>query len=143
MQCFVSVLCPFLSREEGFSFLFIDLWSPSPRGSGFLFETVTQSGIMSRKRRGSVGFAFSPDGASPSTMGPTEAATSSDSLSPTVLYLCTFLSMGLYGIYFYLLKKYYCHFKSLLNALQYCFCFTGCFIFGHKACGILAAQPRI
>lgn len=98
MQYFVSILCPFLSRQEGFSFLFIDLWSPSPQGSGFLFETVTQSGILSGKRCGSAGFAFSPDGASPGTMGPMEAATSRDSLSPATLYLCTFLSMGLHGI---------------------------------------------
>ena len=33
--------------------------------------------------------------------------------------------------------------KSLLNSLQYCFCLTRSFIFGHKACGILAAQPGI
>ena len=30
--------------------------------------------------------------------------------------------------------------KSLLNLLQYCFCFTFWF-FGHKACGILASWP--
>ena len=29
-------------------------------------------------------------------------------------------------------------FKSLLNLLQYCFCFMFCF-FGHKACEILAS----
>ena len=114
MRCFVPILCPFLSREECFRFLFIDLWSPASRGSGFLFETVTQSGILSSKCHGSVGFAFSPDGASPSTMGPTEAATGSDFLSPTVLYLCTFLSMGLHSIYFYLFKKY-CHFKVFIK----------------------------
>ena len=32
--------------------------------------------------------------------------------------------------------------KSLLNLLQYCFCFMFCF-FGPKACGILAAHPGI
>ena len=32
--------------------------------------------------------------------------------------------------------------KSLLNLLQYCFCFMFCF-FGCKACRILAPQPRI
>ena len=33
--------------------------------------------------------------------------------------------------------------KSLLNLLQYCFCFMFWFIFGRKACGILAPQPGI
>ena len=28
-------------------------------------------------------------------------------------------------------------YKSLLNRLQYCFCFVVCF-FGHEACGVLA-----
>ena len=32
--------------------------------------------------------------------------------------------------------------KSLLNFLQYCFCFMFCF-FGHEACGVLAPQPGI
>ena len=32
--------------------------------------------------------------------------------------------------------------KSLLNLLQYCFCFMFCF-FGREACGILAPQPGI
>ena len=32
--------------------------------------------------------------------------------------------------------------KSLLNLLQYCFCFMFCF-FGHEACGILAPWPGI
>ena len=31
-------------------------------------------------------------------------------------------------------------FKSLLNLLQYCFCFM-CWFFGHEACGILAPWP--
>ena len=33
-------------------------------------------------------------------------------------------------------------FKSLLNLLQYCFCFMF-WVFGHKACGILAFQPGV
>ena len=33
-------------------------------------------------------------------------------------------------------------FKSLLNMLQYCFCFKFWF-FGHEACGIMAPRPRI
>ena len=33
-------------------------------------------------------------------------------------------------------------FKSLLNLLQYCFCFMFC-CFGHEACGVLALRPRI
>ena len=32
--------------------------------------------------------------------------------------------------------------NSLLNLLQYCFCFTFWF-FGHQACGILASQPGV
>ena len=32
--------------------------------------------------------------------------------------------------------------KSLLNLLQFCFCFMFCF-FGCEACGILAPQPGI
>ena len=32
--------------------------------------------------------------------------------------------------------------KSLLNLLQYCFCFMFCF-FGHEPCGILVPQPGI
>ena len=32
--------------------------------------------------------------------------------------------------------------KFLLNLLQYCFCFMF-WIFGHKACGVLALQPGI
>ena len=32
--------------------------------------------------------------------------------------------------------------KSLLNVLQYCFCFMFCF-FGHEACGVLAPWPGI
>ena len=41
-------------------------------------------------------------------------------------------------------KKYYVghFFKSLLNLLQYCFCFMFWF-FGHKACGILSPQPEV
>ena len=31
--------------------------------------------------------------------------------------------------------------KSLLNLLQYCFCFYALIFFDHKACGILAPQP--
>ena len=31
-------------------------------------------------------------------------------------------------------------FKSLLNLLQYCFCFMFCF-FDHKMCGIVAPRP--
>ena len=34
------------------------------------------------------------------------------------------------------------HFKSLLNLLQYCFCFMF-WIFGQEACGILVPQPGI
>ena len=33
--------------------------------------------------------------------------------------------------------------KSLLNLLQYCFCFMFFGFFGHKACRILAPQPGI
>ena len=38
------------------------------------------------------------------------------------------------------LSFYVDHFKSLLNLLQYCFCFM---FFCHKACVILVPQPRI
>ena len=33
--------------------------------------------------------------------------------------------------------------KSLLNLLQYCFCFMYFWIFGREACGILTPQPGI
>ena len=43
-----------------------------------------------------------------------------------------------------LILLFYCgpFLKSLLNLLQYCFCFMFQF-FGHKACGILAPSPGI
>ena len=34
-------------------------------------------------------------------------------------------------------------FNPLLNLLHYCFYFMFCFVYGHKACGILAFQPGI
>ena len=37
---------------------------------------------------------------------------------------------------------FFSFFKSLLNLLQYCFCFMFWF-FGHEACGIFAPQPGI
>ena len=37
--------------------------------------------------------------------------------------------------------KFFFFFKSLLNVLQYCFCFMP-WLFGHKACGISAPQER-
>ena len=49
------------------------------------------------------------------------------------------------NIFFCLLVFFWCgpfFFKSLLNFLQYCFCFMFWF-FGGEACGILASQPRI
>ena len=52
------------------------------------------------------------------------------SAHPEVPYFPTIASL------FYFLKK------SLLNLLQYCFCFMFWF-FGPKACGILAPQPGI
>ena len=49
-------------------------------------------------------------------------------------------------IYIYISHMSVCeehHFlKSLLNLLQFCFCFMFCF-FGCEACGILAPQPGI
>ena len=45
---------------------------------------------------------------------------------------------------FFFLRFFWCgpFLKSLLNLLQYCFCFMLWF-FGHKACGILAPRPGI
>jgi len=39
-------------------------------------------------------------------------------------------------------KFFIFHFKSLLNLLQYCFCFMF-WLFGHETCGILVPQPGI
>ena len=43
-------------------------------------------------------------------------------------------------------KKYKVFFTPLLTLLEYCVCIMFgmfCFFFGHKACGILAAWPRM
>ena len=51
---------------------------------------------------------------------------------------------ALHGAFFFFFKIFWCgpFLKSLLNLLQYCFCFMFWF-FGHKACGILAPRPEI
>ena len=46
------------------------------------------------------------------------------------------------NLYFLKIFFYVDHLKSLLNLLQYCFCFKFWF-FGHEACRILAPRPRI
>ena len=48
------------------------------------------------------------------------------------------------SVIFFLIYIFLCRpfLKSLLNLLQYCFCFMICF-FGHEACGILVPQPGI
>ena len=48
------------------------------------------------------------------------------------------------GFWFFFFFFFWCgpFLKFLLNVLQYCICFV-LFFFGHKACGILVAQPRI
>ena len=52
------------------------------------------------------------------------------------------ISRKIYFFFFFKVFWYGPFLKSLLNLLQYCFCFMFCF-FGPKACGILAAHPGI
>ena len=60
------------------------------------------------------------------------------------LYL-SYFKFNMFTFYFFLRFFFvWCgpFLKSLLNLLQYCFCFMF-LVFGHKACGILAPRPGI
>ena len=60
------------------------------------------------------------------------------------IYLYFSCSIMSSSINIHIFKVFWCgpFLKSLLNLLQYCFCFM-CWFFGPEACGILAPWPRI
>ena len=65
------------------------------------------------------------------------------------IYIHTYIFLDLPGVSSLFLLRFFSFdvdlfvfLKSLLNLLQYCFCFMLC-LFGRKACGLLAPQPGV